>query len=402
MNMLGNLNSTKEEIKDEIQKYDNIIIWGAGNLGTAVGKGLINMGISITAYWDKKYDSIKERNGVQVIDTFSGDIEPASTVVIYCINGYTNFKSFKEILKNKGFKAFLEGKELFQRLFCPFANTSDVNNSVCIDTLACDRGSCKKYRDSLKQENRKKEVIIEVLNFAITKKCSLKCKYCMQDNPHIPSEQKIDYPLEEAKRDLDAVSSAVDAICTLVILGGEGFLHEHFIEIVEHAVTKKNIGLVTLTTNGIWKYSEEQLRRIKNEKVIVSFSDYRPSLNGAQKKIFNDNIKMLDKLGIRYRIQQLVWEIPNRNLETNNYSVQQLKELKENCIPRRICPGMESGMIYPCSRIDVNNSTATVKLSETEGLHEKIYELFHRPYYKECVYCGKVSEGIAIPPGEQL
>ena len=60
-------NGNEADIKGMCQylnSYANVVIWGAGNLGTAVGKKLNDLGVHISAYWDAHYKQIKEKKKV--------------------------------------------------------------------------------------------------------------------------------------------------------------------------------------------------------------------------------------------------------------------------------------------------------------------------------------------------
>ena len=62
----------KEDCLWLIRQYRRVIIWGSGNLGSTLGKCLIEHGIMIDAYWDARYETVKECNGVPVRDREEG------------------------------------------------------------------------------------------------------------------------------------------------------------------------------------------------------------------------------------------------------------------------------------------------------------------------------------------
>ncbi|MBI5579764.1 MAG: radical SAM protein, partial [Deltaproteobacteria bacterium] len=67
------------------RNFDSVVIWGAGNLGTAVGSKLLELGVPVSCYWDTQAERIKTCNGLGVTPPFTGDLRKETTLVLFCI-----------------------------------------------------------------------------------------------------------------------------------------------------------------------------------------------------------------------------------------------------------------------------------------------------------------------------
>ena len=49
---------------DYVRQFQNVVLWGAGNLGKAVGAKFAQLGLKISVYWDAKYDDKADIDGI--------------------------------------------------------------------------------------------------------------------------------------------------------------------------------------------------------------------------------------------------------------------------------------------------------------------------------------------------
>ena len=88
----------KEDCLREIKQYKRIIIWGAGNLGSILGKCLSEHGIAVGAYWDIRFESVNECNGIPVKEPLKDIGEKNGLLVIFCItNAFVIPKLFETL-----------------------------------------------------------------------------------------------------------------------------------------------------------------------------------------------------------------------------------------------------------------------------------------------------------------
>ena len=99
-NAFSGENANIEKFTEYVKSFKNIILWGAGNLGTAVGKQFIKLELPVTVYWDINFEKIKERNGIQVIQSFTGNYSPDETLVVFCISNAASSPALFKFLKD--------------------------------------------------------------------------------------------------------------------------------------------------------------------------------------------------------------------------------------------------------------------------------------------------------------
>ena len=276
-----------------LQEFENVIIWGAGNLGTALGKKLLDKGIRISAYWDARYEVMSTCNGIPVIENFSGDYDPEKTMVIIGIVNGTRGHKWQEIeLSEKGYSHRLFGMRVYEGIGCEMYIGQPLDVIQCTNSSICNFNTCKKYLRILENDvaPQKNDLIsVHVLEFIVSHRCTLDCINCGQLVGTIKRnapENYVDYPLERIKKDIDICMDNIDAVGTFSIIGGEPFIHPDIFEIIEHCLTKKNVAIISITTNGICSMPLEKLRRIKNPRVKINFSNYTATLDEKKKRLF--------------------------------------------------------------------------------------------------------------------
>jgi len=399
------------EFKKYINSFKNIILWGAGNLGKAIGKKLMEMDFPITNYWDLKAKDIKLVNGINVTDPFTGKFDKDSTLVIMCIvNGSTGEKWSQSQLYKNGYNNFLLGMNLYEGLICSFKKGDKLIHKKCLDNPICSLCNCKKYinmvdrNDNVKYED---EVTMQVLTFIVSRKCTLKCIHCGQRLDIYPEDKVVNFPFLRIKHDINVFLDAVDAIGMISIIGGEPFLHPNLVEIVKYCLTKRNFGALNITTNGICKITSEMLNEIKNERVKISFSDYTKFLTEAQKELFGKNVELVKNSGISCSVGVPLWSIPPEIKKYDN-SIEQMTEMKKNCESRRLCSSVVNGKYVPCSMAEVTNGleigntqSDCIELVNAENLREELKKTINKQYYEVCKYCSRTGT-TQIPAGEQI
>jgi organic radical activating enzyme len=397
-----------KEVLDYIRSFENLVLWGAGNLGKAVGEKLLAEQIHITAYWDEKYKEMPECLGIPVTESFCGELAPENTLVISCIvNGTLGRTWTINELEEKGWHHNMMGMVLYEGIFCPL-NKDYVNLNECSGRKGCSLVNCYRYIN-LRCEGKKKEppLIFQSFTFILSTKCSLNCRYCGQRLHEYKPEDRRDFALEDIKRDIDNFLDAVDFCGMVSIIGGEPFIYPHITEVVKHCLTKENFGIVNITTNGIANLTEELLEEIKDVRVKIHFSLYDTYLNETQKALLQRNIELVKKSGINYSIGQPLWGIP-AEIKDYGYSEEIMKNKKKNCENVRLCPSARDGVFHACSFAETIEGlhlyplgNVVVDLKEKENLRERLMECVNQDYYDICRYCSS-EKTQQIVAGEQM
>lgn len=397
-----------------LEGYKDIVIWGAGNLGTALGKKLLDKGVKLSAYWDARYGELNTCNGIPVLETYSGGFNAEETMVIIgIVNGTKGHKWQEAQLRQKGYTHFLFGMRIYEGIGCEMyvGNPLDVVN--CTSSSICNFNTCKKYLKILEDDiaHKKQDLVsIQVLEFIVSHRCTLDCFHCGQQVGIIKREMPqnyCDYPLARIKKDIDICMDNIDAVGTFSIIGGEPFIHPDIIEIVEHCLTKKNVAIISVTTNGICNMSIEGLKKIKDPRVKINFSNYTASLDEKRKKLFEENLEKVKSVGINCNVTVPIWGSSTNEIRENpNTSSEYLTNIKERC---NMGPSVSNGVFYACPTIEMYSKTLKfpvdgqyIVLDDSTDVRAEIKELINRPYYKCCGFrCGNSKDTYEVPPGEQ-
>lgn len=399
----------KDEVFRYISSFQNVILWGAGNLGTAVGKVLLSGGVSITEYWDLKAEEIVKCNEIPVSKPFSHQYDVEKTVIISCIaNGSPGDRWPVGVIQRNGYLHYLLGLELFEGLGCT-QTRENFDIVKCAGTMACSLKCCAKYINFLHNQgtSTNEGFILPDLTFSISTQCTLACKNCGQDLTKYPKGTKRNFDKENIFREIDNVMSSVDFIGMVSVIGGEPFVHPDLAEITEKFMEWDNFGILNITTNGIFRVEKETIRRLKYPRVIVSFSCYDPYLTEAQETVLRENIDLVKEMGVSYSVGHPIWSKP---LEIEKYHSDEsyMKQLRAGCLAVTCCL-VRDGKFIPCSladritgrRMPINIEEDLVDVTVKEGLRERLIENRNKPFFKACAYCSDKGGG-QVPAGEQV
>lgn len=404
-----------QAVLEYIKSFETVIIWGAGNMGTALGKFLIENDVFVNGYWDQNYQKIKEKNGVKVYDSFGTLPEHnKETTLLICgiVNGTHSHKGQKEQCNRCGYTNVILGMMLYEGIVCKMRKNQTLDVKQCTGTGICNFNTCKKYLNILDAQREESSIknMIHVLEFVISRKCTLDCLECGQRVGRIKREfpeKYVVYPYERIIEDIDIIMDNVDTVGTFSIIGGEPFTHPRLAEIIQHCLTKDNVAIIAITTNGICKMTEEMLKKMKSDRVKINFSNYTQSLSEKQKILFDENVELVKACGLNCNVTTPVW---GRVMDTVDVdpSIEEsyYKFTKSTCV---FGPSVSNGTFFACPVTELYDkleeadvSKDKIVLSEETNVREKIHELLNKEYYETCRHrCGNKLYGEQVSPGVQ-
>lgn len=405
----------EQEVIDYIGGFETVIIWGAGNMGTALGKYLIEHKVSVNGYWDQNYREIQERNGIKVYNSFETmPIHRKETTLLICgiVNGTHSHHGQIEQCNRSGYTNIILGMPLYEGLVCKMRKNGIFDVKQCTGTGICNFNTCKKYLNILSGTKEKNSIenVIHVLEFVISRKCTLDCGECGQRVGRIKREfpeKYVIYPYERIIEDIDIIMDNVDAVGTFSIIGGEPFTHPQLAEIIQHCLTKDNVGIISITTNGICKMTEAMLKKMKSDRVKINFSNYTQSLQEEQKKLFYKNVELVKACGLNCNVATPVWGRVIDMIEVNQEIPESYYKItKTKC---QFGPSVSNGTFFACpvSELydkleEVDVSKDKIVLSQEKNVREKIHELLCKDFYESCKHrCGNQMFGEEVAPGAQ-
>lgn len=401
-----------------IERYKNIIIWGAGNLGYAVGQELLKRGVRISTYWDIRYDRINTYLGLPVKEPLQGERE--GTLVVFCITNAFIMPKLLEDLKEKQFE-FIDGRYVYQAFCCP-VSVSSPRIKECYQRKECNLATCKRMSNTMYRANENRDkIFINTLDVYVTQKCSLGCKYCYIYTNSYPKEKKVNFDTQRILKDIDIICEAASFIKRMVPFGGEPFLHPDIGLIVEKMASKENVGLIDIISNGIFSQPDSELKKLKHANVKINISNYTTTLDEKLIAIYQKNIARMQEMGLNVVVHNETpqWRKPG-DLTENNLEISGLRKKKEVC--GNFCNAgtlekdttetmiIKDGKFFACQHCDtvynlgiVPENTDYIVLSEELSGSEiaaNMKELLRKDYYEACKYCNPSIELVEYA-GEQ-
>jgi len=209
-------------------------------------------------------------------------------------------------------------------------------------------------------------------SFEITYNCNYKCKYCFVD-----SLERKTMSFEDIRSVLKKLKEF--GVLSLLITGGEVFLHPNIMDIIDFA---QKLGFkLTVQTNGsfIDETTAKKISKYDNLDITISYhSSIESDFDGFTQVCgsFKQTIevsKLLEKHNISYLFKHIV-------TSENEYSMKEnIMFLENNKIPFVV--GHD---ILPNIGDDRDNSKFQVKEKTIEWLHENSYCNFSKSYCSAC------------------
>lgn len=250
----------------------NTYIYGAGNNGGIVLKlirEIYDTNIKICGFIDKEKRGLIEGVPIYSIDS----IEVENIQVIIAIGIFDIAVEVWKYLKEKGCKQiyWFQGERIvFHR---------DFYEEQCV--------SCEGWGEEML-----KHVEMHVMDA-----CNLNCRGCTHFSPIF------NYEVPERKdriNDVRRLSKKVSHIVRFYLLGGEPFLNPEISDYVKEVREVLPYSEIYIVTNGLLipKVNDMTLRTIKEERVKISISEYKPTHENIE-----EIKKRLDEYEIIYEIR---------------------------------------------------------------------------------------------------
>lgn len=232
---------------------------------------------------------------------------------------------------------------------------------------------------------------IPYLEMMVTTNCNLRCKGCSNLIPHTIKE---DISYKEIKEDIDILLNKINYLYRLKIHGGEVFLHREFKEIIDFLGKQKKIGSIRIATNGTIIPTEEILKAMKKNNIVVQISDYK--INSATIEKLKKNLKEND---IEYKyLKDREWNDMG-SFQRRSFNRKKLCSLKR-------CTSFYKGRIYICSRAMIMKKIGYIKETNSLIIRDKNFRSELKRFFEldneACNYCdGDTEYSKIIQPGIQ-
>lgn len=396
------------KMKDYLQSFSRIILWGAGNLGMEIAKLLKRHKIPIACFWDKRYEQIQEIDGIPVVEPYSESGNKKETLIVFSIATVPTGPALLRELRGMGWENVLKGIYLYQGFICPLSVDKPFDASVCAGNKFCTLCNCDMMNNIMirKQAERKTVSVeelfaVERVHFIINNFCNLKCKYCNRYMNSYSVEKKKNSDYETVKYDIQRVMGAIDSVAVGIVFGGEPFLHLELDRIIGELLKQENLGAVLVNSNGVANIKDKVLKNLANPRVRVAFSNYTHVFDEMQKKKFWSNADYLKENGICIQVQNTepTWTEAT-TLDYKGYDEKECIQKRKNCdFPYLF---VYEHKVYPCSLgmtihdlgiADYAGDYVNItEYADDKSLGLAIRELQQKDYFNTCAHCAAEVE----------
>ena len=368
----------------------NHVILGAGKIGSRLYKILQLNGISDSniTIWDTHPDKVKDfEQKSKIIRT----PDPSSLTQEFCeesvlyITVYAHdvsadlFNKFK----NVKFKDIKYKRAYFSQLFIDECRDLEDKNSEPHDLFTCftcpsrrsgESESCnifdKRYGPP-QVKNEKSPIVLDTVGLLVTTSCNLTCVGCNHLRDKFEPHHNVSFDEHELISSVKYLSQSVDFIRSLVIVGGESFLHKRLGFIVSECKKISNIGYIQIITNGgILPIDSDVFGELNDRRVIVEISGYGSNISLKNQANRQDLVKKLRDYDVMFRYDEATSWIDFGNFEYRNYSANKFKSVYQNCC--FVSNDILNGKLYKCSRSAYGEHTGLIKSSEKDFLDLKL------------------------------
>lgn len=249
------------------------------------------------------------------------------------------------------------------------------------------------------------KIIIPYVELVITTKCNLRCKDCSHliNYYYQGNNSPYEIPSDVLLSDFNKLINAVDYIYTITLMGGEPFLYRNLNVLIDEISKSDKIGKINIITNGVTSPNKNVLNSLKNDKVLIKFSDYsiNPKKTEKIKNLFNDK-------NINYLIMDFAEWYDLGDFEYRNRTNKEKKETFKQC-STSMCNSILNGKLFICPRASHSQDLGLLKNSSyvnlrdnvpSDVLKDNILHFLSEDNHIECDYCNgdfiKLKENKAI------
>lgn len=359
---------------DYISTVDGFVIFGAMHTGIEIKRMLERFSAPMICFFDE-VNKQRELDGLRIIHSFEDllrEIQQRKVCFVIASNVPKSMRIMQGKLCNHFDNVQILDKE---PIYFSFHKGAVKNNGISISMFG-------------------------LLPYNV---CTLKCNGCCYMIPQVQSKYRINFPIENLKKEITNLSNIVDYIVNFEILGGEPTLHPHLAELMDHIRNCSNIFQIVLVTNGTIIPSNDVLDAIERNRIIVRISDYGEYSKNKYKLI--DALKKRNVIYFMRPAGEFPWTDYGEFHDRGGDGSLQWEKCRDrgNCI--EYC-----GKIWPCGRAfrQIENNLYNEKLATFVNLYDDIDKarkdlvaMLERtePTYG-CRYCGNMDK--TIEAGRQL
>ena len=177
--------------------------------------------------------------------------------------------------------------------------------------------------------------------------CTLNCEHCHEAVPYLNSTTRL--PKETVIGDINKLVDSCSFLHRLDLVGGEPFAHPDIVEIVAEVSRNSKIGYIGVFTSGTSLPSVELCRVLKNDRIIVTVSDYSHNNNLTEKQVdkIHRTVEMLKEHDVNFIVIPDRYWFDMNGYEKGDVPEEKLKENFSHCF-MAACHRIYDGTLYHC------------------------------------------------------
>ncbi len=383
-----------ETLLENINSYDDIYIYGFGISGRWLSDN-INKEVKNFIDTDEK-KSGRSHNDISCISLKKAqELDLTKALIIISIIDIQDILPFENKLNVK--KWLPLGIFLSENQATLINNTGESNEFLKYSLLAVE----KCHKALLVNKN----LYLRSIDIMISEKCSLKCKDCSNLMQYY--EAPIDISFEEIKQDFEELTSKVEFVYEIRLIGGEPFMNKDIYKIIDYFNNNNKIYKQVVYTNATIPLKRDIVDVLKHPKVVFTLTDYRNVTSGNLARNTKRITDMLNDLEIPYRLHYPENWTDSGVLEDFSRSKKEMIEMFDDCCAKNLYT-LSLSKIYRCpfaanadrlqgmpddkkNYVSVNDSVGNIKKYLTEI-----------DYIPACNYCkGRSYSAPEIEPAIQ-
>jgi len=330
---IKNIGDSIFQLRESLEAEEDIYIYGFGISGWWLAA---NINLPITNFIDTDVKkSGRNSSGISCIsiDEARGRLTPNSVIIISVIDIQDVLPTVEEL----NIKKWL-ALGLFLNDHPVFVNPTDESEDFMKYSLQAVEKCHKSYLIT-------NSLYLRSVDVVITEKCSLKCKDCSNLMQYY--EAPVDISFDEIKADFDDLTSKVEYIYEIRLIGGEPFMNKDIYRIIDYFNNNKKITKQVVYSNATIPLKDQFIEVLKHPKVVFTLTDYRKVTKGNLEKNTTRVTEKLDKLNIPYRLHDPENWTDSGVLKDFKRDVPEMKEMFLDCCARNLIT-LSDSKIYRC------------------------------------------------------
>jgi len=370
-------------------KKNNIWIWGVGAAGKWASdnikseiKGFIDSG---AAKQNLKYNNLS----VYSPDSVQSLIKPEDLILVTVLDIQDVIPVIENKFINNEWSALGE-----------FITNQKANSNLTEESDEFIEYTLKAVELCHKSFINKDNKFLHSVDIVISEKCTLNCKDCANLMQYYQDAKNINY--EMVVRDFENLTSKIDHIFEVRLIGGEPFFNKDIYKIIDYLLDTTKITKLVIYTNATIPLKAELMKKYVTPKLVFSITDY-----GALSKNTTKVTDLLKEMNIAYR------SLPPNNwtdsavIKDQKRSEEGMIDIFERCCGKNLFTVMY-GKLYRCPFVSNAERLHAIPFNKKNGVsleaskEDIIKYTSEIKYLPACNFCnGRSHDAPEITPAIQ-